>query len=93
MSALGAGAIIAQFPNFQPYHTGGGCMAMRHDLDDGGYLLVTDEDGCGMPTDQDEIVVVGRYDAEGHVVGGDDNTPMLGFSELEDWINTQLEFI
>lgn len=89
---MSAGSILAKFPNFQPYHTGGGCMAMEHPLDDGGYLLVTDADGCHIPTDADQSVIVGRYDAEGHVVGGDDNTPEIPVDQLESWIDQQLGF-
>lgn len=89
MSAAGL-SVFEQYPNFQPQHTGGGCMAMEHPLEDGGYILVTDTDGCGIPTKDDTAVIVGCYDAKGHVVGGDDNTPEIPVSELKDWIDAQL---
>lgn len=54
---------------FELFHTGGGCMGYQLELPDGGYLLVTDEDGSGLPEETDEVSpVIGRYDAEGYPV-------------------------
>lgn len=82
--------VMAMYPNFAPVNTGGGCMAMIMPLDDGGELLVTDAGGPGnLPTDDARSVIVGRYDKEGNVVGGDANTPEIAIDQLEDWIDKQ----
>lgn len=78
---------LALYPNMQVWHTGGGCMAYQHPLDDGGYLLITDE--SDLPEDGDTQVYVGRYDAEGECVGGDSNTPRISVADLETWIDAQ----
>lgn len=54
---------------FTPYHTGGGCMALRRELENGDYLLLTDSDGSGIPTQEDaKTALLGRYTAEGVAV-------------------------
>lgn len=83
--------VMAFYPNFRAVNTGGGCMAMQHPLDDGGYLLVTDAQGPGdLPDDTAVTVIVGRYNADGDCVGGDANTPEIPVARLEEWIDAQL---
>lgn len=86
----GVSAIVALYPNLQPVHTGGGCMALGHPLDDGGNLLITDTDGIHVPEDGDERVIVGRYGPDGNLVGGDANTPTIPVEDLEEWIDNQI---
>lgn len=51
---------------FDVYHTGGGCMALRKDLDGGCYFLLTDSDGDSMPgQDEYETALLGLYSPEG----------------------------
>lgn len=91
MNARKFSEVMALYPNFTPVNTGGGCMAMQHPLDDGGYLLVTDAAGPGnLPTDDDKTVIVGRYDNKGDCVGGDANTPEITIDYLETWIDMNL---
>jgi hypothetical protein len=58
--------------NWQDISTGGGCQALAHDLDDGGYLMVTglgNEDENDIPYDLHRGVMVGYYTrdkGEGH---------------------------
>lgn len=85
--------VMARYPNFFKVNTGGGCMAMEHPTDDGGYLLVTDAQGPGdLPDDTAVTVIVGRYDNEGNCVGGDANTPEIRVDYLETWIDMQLSY-
>ena len=46
--------VRALFPNLTEWHTGGGCMGLRHPHDDGGYLLITDIGGGDLPDDRDD---------------------------------------
>lgn len=51
---------------FEVVNTGGGCMGWRLDLPDGGYLLITDEGGSGLPEEDDDgSPLIGRYTVEG----------------------------
>lgn len=53
---------------FEIWHTGGGCLAWGMALDEGGELLLTDDDG-GITAEVDAPVwSIGRYDAEGRWV-------------------------
>lgn len=63
---------------FVEWETGGGCLAYRLDLADGGYLLLTDSGGAGLPDpDDDDSPMLGRYDAEGDPVALVDNFAAL----------------
>lgn len=47
-------------------NTGGGCMAYQLDLPDGRYLLLTDSEGCEVPSpSDDESPMLGLYSPEG----------------------------
>lgn len=53
---------------YTPYHTGGGCMAWRKDIDRG-YLLITTEDASIDGNAEDQIWMVGRYLEDGEEYG------------------------
>lgn len=48
-------------PGFHETQTGGGCTALRLDLIDHRYILVTDEDGAEAPTTETKGYGVGLY--------------------------------
>jgi hypothetical protein len=76
---------------FAPFNTGGNCMALCRELPDGGHLLITAPDDARIADADATHVAVGRYDADGDVVGGDDNPPTIPVAELGAWIAAQLE--
>lgn len=47
--------------NFELAMMGGGCLAYRRELDNGGHILVTDIDGSGTRLEDGEPVLVGIY--------------------------------
>lgn len=49
--------------------TGDGCSALEAMLRDGGWLWITDDGGCSAPDAGCERWALGRYDAEGELVG------------------------
>jgi len=54
------------------YHTGGGCLALRHAENETTYFLATDEQSGAEEPRRHHTVAVGRYvgdDSEGEVVG------------------------
>ena len=55
---------------FKPYHTGGGCMAMRKDLPNGDYLLLTTSDGIHIPDKPEDAAdaILGRYVSDGEAI-------------------------
>lgn len=63
---------------FNVWSTGGGCAAYGLNLPDGGYLLLTDEDGLCLPEQGD--AVLGRYNANGECLAliNLDHVPMEG---------------
>ena len=50
---------------FVVFHTGGGCLAWRKPLENGGEILITDDEGFGLPVNGDGTVGIGVYDADG----------------------------
>jgi hypothetical protein len=51
---------------FAEWATGGGCKALRRELDGGHYLLLTDESGLDLPDPGDaSSALLGRYDENG----------------------------
>lgn len=52
--------VMAEF-GFQIWQTGGGCLAYRKDNDDGSYFMVTTDDGCFIPEEPTEMILVGFY--------------------------------
>lgn len=59
-------AVKLTIPGFEPYHTGGGCMALAKRLPDGSQWLVSSEDGTEIPCVGDEIGV-GHYGEDGEI--------------------------
>lgn len=55
---------------FEEWHTGGGCMALRRDFPVGqggkGYILVTDNQGDGIPDSMTDELIIGFYDEDGN---------------------------
>lgn len=51
-------------PGFAEWNTGGGCTALRRDVDEDRYLIVTGNDGCEVP-EEGEDFRVGLYNDEG----------------------------
>lgn len=51
---------------FEEYHTGGGCMALRKELPNGDYFLLTDADGVAIPKAEEwATALYGRYSPSG----------------------------
>ncbi len=53
--------------NFQPQHTGGGCMSWERLTDDNGYIWITDQDGASLGAWADRNKrqwIIGRYNSE-----------------------------
>jgi hypothetical protein len=64
---------VLRAANFEPQHTGGGCMAWQHNLDETGdaYVMITNED---LELDGDPAATdwcVGRYQGEGWIAVND----------------------
>lgn len=89
MSTVKFSEVVRKYPNLQPYHTGGGCMALRHDLGNGGYLLVTSDEGAYIPDDTDTVVLCGVYppDCDAEPVCED-----IAVVDLESWLDKALGF-
>lgn len=52
---------------FEKVQTGGGCLALHLPLPDGGCIVLTDSDGCRVPTgDEMCSALIAREDAEGN---------------------------
>lgn len=56
------------FEGFQVYNTGGGCEALMRELNDGGFVLVTDDNLC-VPGPEG-MVCVGYYKDEDALTDG-----------------------
>lgn len=55
---------------FAPVATGGGCLALRRDLPDGSYILLTDTNGCGIDLGEfGEEFFLGLYGCNGEELG------------------------
>lgn len=52
---------------FEVVDTGGGCQALQLNLPDGGWFWLTDD--CAVPDASTEDADIGRYDAEGELLG------------------------
>ena len=52
---------------YHVFHTGGGCQAWHTSIE-GGYVLITDESGCDLPTEDDTEILVGVYTHDGDEV-------------------------
>jgi len=51
---------------FKKIDTGGGCVALRRDLPCGGGIILTDNDGSGLPYEREmSEALIGRWNAEG----------------------------
>ena len=59
--------VSAETYGFYPFHTGGGCMALRKDLPNGNYLLLTTDDGGYIPDEPGDAEDAGMslYSADG----------------------------
>jgi len=86
METFNKAYLLSTYPNMGAQHTGGGCYALSHPLDDGGFLLITDD--AQIPDDGATVVTVGRYDKDGNFE--DDAIHELPVSKLEAWIDEQL---
>jgi hypothetical protein len=52
---------------FEEVQTGGGCAALHLHLPDGGCIVLTDSDGCGVPSGLEMCTaLIGRQDVEGN---------------------------
>lgn len=62
--------IPAENYGFYHHHTGDGCMALRKDLPNGDYLLLTTEDGSSIPDmiEGSEDAILGRWTADGEAL-------------------------
>lgn len=66
MSECGRFGVDPTVYGFEVWNTGGGCMALRKDLPNGDYLLLTDEDGCRIPEAAEwATAILGRYTGGG----------------------------
>lgn len=66
MSECGRFGVDPKEYGFEVYHTGGGCMALRKDLDNGDYFLLTDDSGSAIPTAEEwATAIYGRYTGGG----------------------------
>lgn len=74
------------YPNLTEVDTGGGCKALSHPCDDGGHLLLTVDD-VYLPTDEDDVIQCGVYDADRDPVG---DVHEVRVDELEAWIDAAL---
>lgn len=66
---------------FQPYHTGGGCMAWLHELGGGRAVLVTDRDS-GIPEHADDPIYVGYESGDGDFVEAHEMDSIDEFIEI-----------
>ena len=81
------GRVRTLYPSTYIWHTGGGCLAMRLDCADAGYLLMTDaEDPCVPEPDATEVML-GRYAANGDLV---DEAAIVALSDLKRAIDAAL---
>jgi hypothetical protein len=66
LSECGRCTVDPRSYGFDEFHTGGGCMALRKMLPCGEYLLLTDADGCDIPSAEEwETALYGRYYHDG----------------------------
>jgi len=56
---------------FEVISTGGGCLALSREstYHNAGYTLITDWDGCDLPTEERGDCLIGFYDKGGEMVG------------------------
>lgn len=65
LSECGRFDVDPKYYGFEEYETGGHCLALIKTLENGDYLLLTDEDGGGIPETGDLNALLGRYTNEG----------------------------
>lgn len=66
MSDCGRFGVDPKEYGFTEWHSGGGCMTLRKDLPSGGYFLLTDDSGAGIPTAEEwATAIYGRYTRDG----------------------------
>lgn len=83
--------IISKYPNMACLNTGGGCMAIHHTINEsGGYFLITDHEGEGLPDDDATQVLCGRYDENGSLDANEEGV-IVPVAELEAWIDRALD--
>jgi len=56
---------------FEVISTGGGCLALSRGSTYGndGYVIITDWDGCDLPTEERGDCLIGYYDKDGGMIG------------------------
>ena len=77
MSECGRFFVSPDYYGFTVYHTGGSCTAWHKQLEDGRYLLLTDnDDGCGFTHEfkNGDPIILGLY--------GEDGGEPISFVEL-----------
>jgi hypothetical protein len=84
----GGDEFLAAFPQTERgFNTGGGCMAWRLPLRNGGEILITDGDGGYQPERTDIEIVVGRYFADGDPI---DDAEILTWAEAIEFVTRSL---
>jgi hypothetical protein len=79
--------IIAHYPNFSSIDAGGTFIGWHHSTSRGGYILITNERGEGLPRRTARRVMVGRYNAQDTAIG---KPAVIPVTQLEAWIDEQL---
>lgn len=91
-SADGLRDVSPENYGFFEWETGGGCLAYRLNLADGGCLLLTDSSGAGLPDpDDDDSPMLGRYNAEHESVALVDNFAALPHNGTGETALAELE--
>lgn len=65
---------------FSQYSQGGGCMAWRKNVENGGYWLITSDDGCDLPNEDDVMIMVGWYNDD----EDEGSCDLVSFKEFHD---------
>lgn len=70
LSECGRFWVSAETYGFEPFHTGGGCMALRRDVPGDRYLLLTSSDGSHIPDKPEDAdtAILGLYTNGGDTI-------------------------